>query len=95
MRYVDVALQAILNGQKAITNRIAEIEKQQTTMNDKIALMDGSLSTSNNKLPSIKAILSFILVCCFSISALMDGSVAHAYATTLWTNAIDLITISQ
>ena len=33
-------LQSILNGQDAILSRIAEIEKQQTTLNDKIAWLD-------------------------------------------------------
>ena len=37
---VDVTLQAILNGQNAIMDRMSEIEKQQNTLNDKIALMD-------------------------------------------------------
>ena len=36
----DMKLQSILNGQDAILSRIAEIEKQQTTLNDKIALLD-------------------------------------------------------
>ena len=31
----DVKLQSILNGQNAIMDRVAEIEKQQTTLNDK------------------------------------------------------------
>ena len=33
---VDATLQAILNGQNAIMDRIAEIEKQQTTFKDSV-----------------------------------------------------------
>ena len=37
---VDATLQATLNGQNATMDRVTEIERQQTTLKDKIALMD-------------------------------------------------------